>query len=104
MNSCLPVTPPLVHSALDGLKQRNSGHKSITNYFLQQLDGVANLRMLESEKSLCFLHDEWDCSRLYFYTFDAADLVQMLRKINWPPIVVTDWIAKGDTCQSCVGN
>src|SRR6185295_10944771 len=97
MNSCLPGTPAIVHGALDGLKKRNSGHKSITNYFLQQLDGVANLRMLESKKSLCFSHDEWDFSRLYFYTFDPEDLVQVLQRINWPPIVVTDWIAKGDT-------
>jgi hypothetical protein len=97
MRSFSPVTATLLHSALDSLKRRNAGQKPLTNYFLQRLDRVANLRMLESEKSLCFLHDEWDFARLYFHTFDASDILQELQTVCWPAIAVTDWISKGDS-------
>jgi hypothetical protein len=50
--------------------------------------------MLASERSLCFLYDEWDFSRLHFFTFDLGDLEKILHGINWPPIVVLDWITK----------
>jgi hypothetical protein len=96
MSSFSPVTPVLLHSALDGFKRRYAGEKPLTNYFLQRLEGVANLRMLEAEKSLFFFHEEWDFARLYFYTFDAPNVAQALLTMNWPPIVVTDWISKGD--------
>jgi len=94
LSSFASVTPATLHSALNGLKRRNAGQKSLTNYFLQHLDGVENLRMFESEKSLCFFFDEWDFARLHFYTFDAASLEVELQGLNWPPIVVVDWISK----------
>jgi len=96
MTSLSPVTPAVLNSALDGLKRRNTGQKAFANYFLQRLDEVANLRMLESERSVCFLHDEWDFARFYFHTFDTAELGQTLQQASWPPIVVTDWISKVD--------
>jgi hypothetical protein len=79
---------------MDGLKRRNAGQRPLTNYFLQNLEGLENLRMFESEKSLCFFFDEWDFARFYFYTFDATRFETELRRMNWPPIVVTDWISK----------
>ena len=89
-----PVTLPLLQSALDRLKRRNTGQKPLTNYFLQGLHAVENLRMLESEKSVCFFFDEWDFSRFYFHTFDVAELEADLQRLKWPPIVVADWISK----------
>jgi hypothetical protein len=91
------VTPAGLQSALDGLKRRNTGQRPLTNYFLQRLDRVANLRILETEKSLFFCHDEWDFARLYFHTFDGEHLDLALQTVNWPPIVVTDWISKADS-------
>jgi hypothetical protein len=94
MTAPLSVNPAALQTALDGLKRRNPGQKPLTNYFLQRLDSVENLRMFESEKSLCFFFDEWDFARLHFYTFDAASLAAELQTLNWPPIVVVDWISK----------
>lgn len=95
MISFSSVTPALLLSTLDGLKRRHTGQRPLTNYFFNPMNGVENLRMLQSERSLCFIHDEWDFARLYFYTFDIADLEQALQAVNWPPIVVTDWISRG---------
>lgn len=95
MISFSPITPTLLDSTLDGLKRRHAGQRPLTNYFFQAIKGVVNLRMLQSERSLCFIDDEWDFARLYFYTFDVADLERALQAVNWPPIVVTDWISKG---------
>lgn len=94
MTSFSPVSPVSLQTGLDGLKRRNAGQKPITNYFFQAMDRVSNLQVLESAKSLCFLHDEWDFSRLYFYTYDAGDLQEKLQRASWPPIVVADWISK----------
>jgi hypothetical protein len=94
MTSFSPASPVSLQTGLDSLKRRNAGQKPITNYFFQAMDKVANLRVLESPKSLCFLHDEWDFSRLYFCTYDAADLQIELQSAPWPPIVVSDWISK----------
>src|SRR5271169_1815871 len=89
-----PTQPLLLQGALDDLKRRNAGQHPITNYFFQALGKSANLRMQMSARSLCFLHDEWDFSRFYFFTFDLGDLEEIFRGINWPPIVVVDWISK----------
>ena len=94
MSSFSTVTPALLQSALDDLKRRNAGQKPLTNYFFQRLDAVSNLRMVVSEKSLCFLHDEWDFARFYCYTFDAGDLKQAVMSQPWPALVVADWISK----------
>jgi hypothetical protein len=91
------VTQVQFQAALDGFKRRNAGHKLFTNYFLQPLGEVENLRMVESEESLCFVFDEWDFARFHFCTFDASKLAAELQKIRWPSIVVTDWISKGDS-------
>jgi hypothetical protein len=91
------VTQVQFQAALDGFKRRNAGHKLFTNYFLQPLSEVENLRMVESEESLCFVFDEWDFARFHFCTFDASKLAAELQKIRWPSIVVTDWISKGDS-------
>jgi hypothetical protein len=96
MTSFSPVTPAGLQNAIDDLKRRNGGKKLLTNYFLQPLHRVANLRMLESEKNLYFLHDEWDFARFYSYTFDVALLEHELAAVSWPPVVVTDWISKTD--------
>lgn len=95
MISFSSVTPTLLHSTLDGLKRSHAGQRPLTNYFFQAINGVVNLRMLQSERSLCFIHDEWDFGRLYFCTFEVADLERTLQAVNWPPIVVTDWISRG---------
>jgi hypothetical protein len=97
MISFSPVNSAGLQSAIDGLKRRNTGQTSLTNYFFQPMDRVRNLRMLESEKTICFSHDEWDFTRLYFWTFDAASLEQKLEAVRWPPLVVADWISKTDT-------
>jgi hypothetical protein len=83
-----------VNSALDGLKRRNAGRRPVTNYFQQRLREDANLQVLESEKSLCIIHDEWDFARLYFHTFDIAELERELQAVTWPAIVVADWVSK----------
>jgi hypothetical protein len=93
MSSFSPTNPEALRQALDGLKRRNAG-KRLTNYFLNPLEDVNNLRALESEKSFCFTHDEWDFARVYFYTYDISDLQQILGTVAWPPIAVADWIAK----------
>jgi hypothetical protein len=89
-----PTQPILLQGALDDLKRRNTGQHPITNYFFQPLSKIANLRMLLSGKSVCFLHDEWDFSRFYFFSYDLADLQKLFQEINWPPISVLDWISK----------
>jgi hypothetical protein len=94
MTSFSPVNPGDLQRAIARLKGRNPGQKSLTNYFLQPLDRVANLRMLESEKSLCFSHDEWDFARFYCYSFDPSELARDLEELRWPPLVVTDWISR----------
>jgi hypothetical protein len=88
-------TADLVRSALDDLKRRNAGRRPFTNYFLNDLSMAANLRVVESERTLCVTHDEWDFSRLYFQTYDPADLEQTLRGLSWAPLAVADWITKG---------
>jgi hypothetical protein len=94
VSSFSPADAAVLQKALDGLKRRNAGQRPLTNYFFQALVKASNLRMLESARSLCFLHDEWGFSRLYFCTFDAAGLEEELQRVNWPPIVVADWISK----------
>lgn len=94
MSAFSPATADHVQKSLDVLKRRNAGQKPLTNYFFQCLNNVSNLRMFESATSLCFLHDEWDFSRLYLYTFDLANLQDELGGLTWPPIVVTDWLSK----------
>jgi hypothetical protein len=89
-----PTTPLLLQGALDDLKRRDAGQHTLTNYFFQSLNKSANLRMLTSQRSLCFLNDEWDFSRFHFCTFHLADLQEIFHGINWPPIVVVDWISK----------
>lgn len=97
MSSFSQVTAIFLNNALDRLKKRYAGQKPLTNYFHQRLEQVANLRMLESARSVCFLFDEWDFARLYFYTFDVTELGITLQGLNWPPILVTDWISKDGT-------
>jgi hypothetical protein len=92
-----PVTPIGLNDALDRLKKRNTGRKPLTNYFRQSLDAVPNLRMFESGESVCFFFDEWDFVRFHFYSFDPAGLGTALQGLNWPPIVVGDWISKEGT-------
>jgi hypothetical protein len=87
-------TPAQVQETLNSLRRKNAGHKPLTNYFFQRLDKASNLRMLECAKNLYFLHDEWDFSRLYCYSFDAAGAEAELQGVKWPPIVVADWISK----------
>lgn len=89
-----PTSAEALQRALDGLKKRNPGKRPLTNYFLNRLDDRSNLRVLESERSVCFLHDEWDFGRLYFNSHDLADLEKLLERATWPPITVLDWIAK----------
>ncbi len=89
-----PTQAFLLQGELDNLKRQNAGQHPITNYFFQSLSKSVNLRMLTSERSLCFLYDEWDFSRLHFFTFDLGDLEKILHGINWPPIIVLDWISK----------
>lgn len=88
------VTATALQNVQDELKRRNARQKPLTNYFLNPLDGVTDLCMLESEKSLCFMHDEWDFARFYFQTFEVPDLERLLHAANWPPLVVADWIAR----------
>jgi hypothetical protein len=94
MTSFSSVTPAGLQSALDDLKRRNAGQKPLTNYFLQRLETVENLRMFQSEKLLCFFFDEWDFARFHFCSFDAASLDSELQSLSWPPIVIADWISK----------
>ena len=94
MTSFSPTQADLLRGELDNLKRRNAGQQPITNYFFQSLSKSVNLRMLTSERSLCFLYDEWDFSRFYFISFDLGDLEKLLHGMNWPPIVVLDWISK----------
>jgi hypothetical protein len=89
-----PATPSSVREAFDRLKRRNAGKRPVTNYFLNPLEGFSNLRAIETEHSLCFIHDEWDFGRLYFNTYDPADLHRTLSGVTWPPITALDWIAK----------
>lgn len=100
MSSFLPVTLAGLQSKLDGLKKQNAGQKPFTNYFLQRLESVANLRVLEFERGLCFLHDEWDFARLYFHAYETAGLEKMMPAANWPAIVVCDWISKDSPAQA----
>lgn len=97
MSLLSPVTPADLNSAMDALKRRNTGQRAISNYFHQPLGKVAGLRKIESEKSVCFLHDEWDFGRLFFHTFDVDDLEGLLNQVTFPAITVTDWISKTET-------
>jgi hypothetical protein len=86
--------PALLHTALDNLKRRNPGQTATTNYFFQPLRRNCNLRMSESSKSVCFICDEWDFGRLHLLTYDLQDLQNLFRGIQWPAIVVLDWISR----------
>lgn len=94
MISFSSTTATNLQGALDDLKKRNPLQKPFTNYFRQPLDKVANLRLHQTERSVCFLHDEWDFSRLYIYTLDIAEVQAILHQVSWPPIVVADWISR----------
>jgi hypothetical protein len=90
------VTPAALQAGLDGLRRRHPGKAAAGNYFRQTLDRVPNLRMIETEDSICFLHDEWDLSRLYVATHDPQDLRRLLTAATWSPIVATDWISRSE--------
>jgi hypothetical protein len=83
-----------VLEAIDTLRSRHSGQIPLTNYFRQPLDRVDSLRLLVGDRTVCFLHDEWDFSRLYVVSYAAADLESLLVAISWPALVAADWISR----------
>lgn len=102
------ITPESLSTALDDLKRRNAGKRGLTNYFFTPLKNETNLRALCSERSICFVHDEWDFARVYFQSYDPEDLQQCLAGVEWPPIAVLDWITKEGSARlepvlSCAG-
>jgi hypothetical protein len=88
------VTPDALRASLESLKKRHPGPAALSNYFRQSLERATQLRMLEGDKSVCFLHDEWDFGRLYLCTYDVDDLTRLLGSAQWPPIVACDWVSK----------
>ena len=90
-----PISASALQQAVDGLKKRNVNRTLLTNYFLQPLGALVNLQMAESEHNLCFLHEEWDFGRAYFFSFDTEEMAGFLESADWPSIVVSDWPSKG---------
>ena len=94
MTTFSAVSPEKLQNALDNLKKRNRGCSLLTNFFFQPLLRVENLVMIETDRTICFMHDEWDFSRLYLCSYDSSDLINTLKSTDMPPIVVADWISR----------
>ena len=87
-----PDTLARVHEQMAHIKAQSTGG-FFTNYFRQEMVGPQILTAATAAAS-CWLNDEHDFFRLYFFTSDLADLEQILRDVDFPGDVVAGYLTK----------